>query len=82
MPGCAAPKVGIDRGEDDMVRIGPVVVQTFPHATRPFRDVSLGPALLMHCEVFVSTVVSILRPAGFNRAADSESLSSFRASGR
>ena len=46
-----------------MVRIGPVIVQTFPHTTGAFRNISLGPALLMHCEVFVSAIGEELRTA-------------------
>jgi len=46
-----------------MLRIGPVVVRTFPHTAGSFRDISLGPALLMHREVFVGAIGEELRTA-------------------
>jgi hypothetical protein len=52
----AAPYVGVCRGEDDIVRIGPVVMQALPHASGSFGDVSLGMAKLMHFEIFVGAV--------------------------
>ena len=61
MAGCASPKVGVGRSEDDMIGIGPVVVQAFPDAAGAFRYISLCAAQLMHLEVFVGTVAKELR---------------------
>src|SRR5262249_24070729 len=63
MSGCTAPEIGVSGGEHDMVRIGPVVVQTFPHTTGAFGDISLDPALLMDCEIFVRAIGKELRTA-------------------
>src|SRR5436190_8900903 len=61
--GRASPCVGVGRREDDVVGIGPVVVQAFPGATRAFRDVGLRGATVMHLEVLVSAVAKKLRAA-------------------
>jgi hypothetical protein len=42
--GRAAPHIGVSRREDHAVRIGPVVVQTFPDAARSLGNISLGRA--------------------------------------
>jgi hypothetical protein len=52
----AAPYVGVCGGEDDIVRIGPVVMKALPHASGAFGDVSLGMTKLMHLEIFVGAV--------------------------
>ena len=41
MAGRASPGIGVGCREDDVVGIGPVVVQAFPDAARAFRDVGL-----------------------------------------
>src|ERR1700744_5673363 len=51
--GRASPEVRVGRREDDMVRIGPVVMQALPDANRTFRDVGLRAAQFMHLKVFV-----------------------------
>jgi hypothetical protein len=61
--GRASPEVGVGRREDDMVRIGPVVMQALPDATRAFRDVGLRTAQLMHLKVLVGAVAKKLRAA-------------------
>src|SRR5262249_4296266 len=61
--GGASPHVGVGRREDDVVGIGPVVVQAFPDAARAFRDVSLRGATVMHLEVLVGAVAKKLRTA-------------------
>src|SRR5208283_758364 len=53
---CASPRVGIGRRKDDVVGMGPVVVQAFPDAARAFRDVGLGGAAVIHLEVLVGAV--------------------------
>src|SRR4029077_18142852 len=50
VPGRAAPRVGVGRLENNMVRIGPVVVQAFPITARAFGDVGLGGAAAVHLE--------------------------------
>src|ERR1700733_14591920 len=60
----ASPDVRVGRGEDDVVRIGPVVVQSFPDASRTFGDVGLCAATLMHVEVLVGAVAEELRTVG------------------
>jgi hypothetical protein len=49
--------------EDDVVGIGPVVVQAFPDAAGAFRDVGLRGATVMHLQVLVSAVAKKLRAA-------------------
>src|SRR5215831_2281164 len=61
--GRASPRVGVGRREDDVVGIGPVVVQAFPDAARAFRDVGLRGATVMHLEVLVGAVAKKLRAA-------------------
>ena len=61
--GRASPRVGVGRREDDVVGIGPVVVQAFPDAARAFRDVGLRAATVMHLEVLVGAVAKKLRAA-------------------
>src|SRR5277367_2852409 len=63
MAGRASPEVGVGRREDDMVRVGPVVVQPLPDATRALRDVGLRAAQLMHLEVLIGAVAKDLRTA-------------------
>src|SRR5690349_3356413 len=45
--GRATPDVRIGRGEDDVIGIGPVVVQALPDAARSLGDVGIGGASLM-----------------------------------
>lgn len=54
--GSASPRVRVGRGEDDVVRIGPVVAQAFPDAAGVFGDVGRRAAALMHLEVPVCAV--------------------------
>ena len=61
--GRASPRVGVGRREDDVVGIGPVVMQAFPDAARAFRDVGLRAAPVMHLEVLVGAVAKKLRAA-------------------
>src|SRR5262245_23112262 len=61
--GRASPRVGVGCREDDVVGIGPVVVQAFPDAARAFRDVGLRGATVMHLEVVVGAVAKKLRAA-------------------
>src|SRR4029077_16109838 len=61
--GGASPRVGVGRRKDNMVGIGPVVVQAFPDAARAFRDVGLRGATVMHLEVLVGAVAKKLRAA-------------------
>ena len=62
--GCASPRVGIGRCEDYMDRIGPIVVQAFPDATRALRDVGLRGSSAMDFEVLVGTVAKKFRATG------------------
>ena len=57
----AAPRVGICRREDDMIGIGPVVVEAFPNAAGAFRDIGVSAAEMMYLEVLVGTVAKQLR---------------------
>src|SRR5437868_8128580 len=59
----ASPRVGVGGLEDDVVGIGPVVVQTFPDAARALRDVGVLRALVMHLEVLVGAVTEESRAA-------------------
>src|SRR6202163_69910 len=61
--GRASPQVGVGRREDDVVGIGPVVVQAFPDAARALGDVGLRGAAVMHLEVIVGAVAKKLRAA-------------------
>ena len=63
MAGRASPRVGVGRREDDVVGIGPVVVQAFPDAARAFRHVGVGGAAVMHLKVIVGAVAKKLRAA-------------------
>src|SRR5690242_20480056 len=54
--GRPAPQIRVRRREDHVVRIGPVVVQAFPDAARPFRDIRLGVAAVMDSKVLVRAV--------------------------
>src|SRR5580692_10987183 len=62
--GGASPRVGVGRREDNVVGIGPVVVQAFLDAPRAFGDVGLRGAPVMHLEVLVGAVAKELRAAG------------------
>jgi hypothetical protein len=59
--GRASPRVGVGRGEDNVVGIGPVVMQALPDAARAFRHIGLRGAAGMHLEVFVGAVAKELR---------------------
>ena len=61
--GRASPRVGVGRREDDVVGIGPVVMQAFPDAAGAFSDVGLRGAAVMHPEVLVRAVAKELRAA-------------------
>ena len=57
----ATPHVGVNRREDDAVRIGPVVIQALPDPARAFRDIGMRAAPEMHSEVRVGAVAKELR---------------------
>src|SRR5256885_15290582 len=61
--GAASPQVGVGGRHDDVVGIGPVVVQALPDAGGAFGDVGLAGALAVHLEVLVGTVAEELRAA-------------------
>ena len=62
MAGGASPRVGVGRGEDNVVGIGPVVVQAFPDAAEPsVTSACEGPRL---CTLRYS---SALLPKSFER---------------
>jgi hypothetical protein len=61
--GRASPNIGVGRREDDVVGIGPVVVQAFPDAARAFRDIGVSAAKMMYLEVLVGAVAEQLRAA-------------------
>jgi hypothetical protein len=42
MAGRASPRIGVGRREDDVVGMGPVVVQPFPDTARALRDIGPG----------------------------------------
>jgi hypothetical protein len=54
----ASPGVRIGRREDDVVRIGPIVVRAFPNAAGAFGDVGRRAVEKMHLEVLVGAVSS------------------------
>jgi hypothetical protein len=47
-----------------VVRIGPVIVQALPYASRTFGDVGLCAVPLMHLEILVDAVAEELRTVG------------------
>jgi len=53
-------EVGVGRRKDDVIGIGPVVVQALLDAARAFCDVGLQAAQLMHLEILVSAVAKKL----------------------
>src|SRR5690242_5046288 len=61
--GRATPGVGVSRREDDVVGIGPVVMQPFPDAARAFRHVGVRAAEVMHLEILIGAVAKQLRAA-------------------
>jgi TetR/AcrR family transcriptional repressor of nem operon len=61
---CASPQVGVGGCENDVVGVGPIVVQALPDAARTLRYVGLGTPLLMNFQVLVGTVAEELRAAG------------------
>src|SRR5689334_21953272 len=61
--GRASPSVGVNGREDDVVGIGPVVVQALPNAARAFCDVGFRRAATMHLEVLVGAVAKKLPAA-------------------
>src|SRR5262249_27922219 len=63
MAGSASPQIGVDRREDDAIRIGPVVVQALPDSARALSDIGLRAAPVMHLEVCVGAVAKELRTA-------------------
>src|SRR5262249_4592939 len=62
--GRTAPQVRIRGREDDVVGIGPVVVQAFPDAARTLGDIGMRGASLMNLHVLVGAVAKELRAAG------------------
>jgi hypothetical protein len=54
--GSAAPHVGVGVGDHDAGRVGPVVVQPFPHPAGAFGDVGVGGAAVVHLQVLVLAV--------------------------
>ena len=51
-----APYVRVGRRQDDVVGIGPVIVQALPDAARTFRDVGLRSAEVMYLEIPIAAV--------------------------
>ena len=63
VPRMASPDVGVGCCQDDMVGIGPVVVQALPDAARALRHVGMTRTLPVHLEVVVGAVAEQLRAA-------------------
>src|SRR5262249_52907643 len=61
----ASPGIGVCRRQDDAVGVRPVVVQTFPDASRAFRNVGMRGADVMHSEILVGTIA---KPFGAPRS--------------
>src|SRR5690242_5842525 len=57
---CASPRIGVGRTEDDVIGIGPVVVQAFPDAARAFRDIGVRRTAAMDLHVLVGAVAKEL----------------------
>src|SRR6476646_146053 len=63
VPRSSSPGIGVGRRENDMVGIGPVVVEAFPDALRSLCDIGLCGATTMHLHILIGAVAEEFPPA-------------------